>query len=297
MQGQTYDIEKQKGIIWAPQKDKNGNIPHSWLRMNEVKYGDRIFHYLKGEIVAVSVAVSDCEEGKKPEYINSFEQGVDIGFIVKLRYFRLEYPLSIRKHFSEIKGFLPLRYSPFQQNGSGNLGYLYPCNEELTIKILDLISEENLTEIRDYKFDSLGDSKQNQLLGIVKETEAEAKRKIRIGQEKFKKILVQLWNHKCALCDVKIAALLRASHAKPWRDCSDKERLNPYNGILLCCNHDALFDRGFISFDEKGKICISKQIPKEQFLVYGIKTDSQISCYPENIIFFNWHRKHIFIEL
>lgn len=297
MQGLTYDIEKREGTIWAPQKDKNGNIPHSWLRMKEVKLGDRIFHYLKGEIVAVSMAISDCEEDKQPEYVNSFEQWAEKGFLVRLRYYELESPLSIRKYFSEFKRFLPLKYSPFQQNGSENLGYLYPCNEELTIKLLDLISEENSTEIRDYKLTPFVDSKQNQLLGIMKETEAEAKRKLRLGQEQFKKTLGQLWNHKCALCDVKILALLRASHAKPWRDCSDEERLNPYNGILLCCNHDALYDRGFISFDEKGKICISKQIPKEEFSVYGISYDSQISCYPENIKFLNWHRKYIYFEI
>lgn len=39
-------------------------------------------------------------------------------------------------------------------------------------------------------------------------------------------------------------ALLRASHAKPWKDSSDAEHLDVYNGLLLAVHLDALFDRG-----------------------------------------------------
>lgn len=294
MQGQTYEEERQAEIIWSPQKDKNGNVPHSWLRMMEVNAGDRIFHYLKGKIVAMSIALSNWEEGKKPASMESYEQWEELGFLVKLRYYELEKPLSIRKYFDEIKPVLPMKYSPFQQNGSGNQGYLYPCNEELVIRLIDLISDENLPNFEEQGLESANDPERNNLMSIIKETEAETKRKIRIGQERFKKALVPLWKNHCALCNVKLPALLRASHSKPWRDCSNEERLNPYNGVLLCCNHDALYDGGYITFDETGKIQISKQISEEEYSIYNIELDLQIASFPENKTFFNWHRIHIF---
>jgi putative restriction endonuclease len=38
--------------------------------------------------------------------------------------------------------------------------------------------------------------------------------------------------------------MLRASHIKPWSDCSNRERLDPLNGLLLVAHIDALFDNG-----------------------------------------------------
>lgn len=294
MQGKTYEEERNAKIIWSPQEDKNGNIPHSWLRMKEVNEGDRIFHYVKGEIVAMSVALSNCEVDNKPSSLELYEQWGDAGFLVKLNYYELEKPLSIRKYFEEIQPVLPTKYSPFQQNGSGNQGYLYPCNDELAIKLIDVISDENLPQFEERGLESENDTERNKLISVIKETETEAKRKIRIGQNQFKKALTPLWNNQCALCNVKLPALLRASHSKPWKDCSNEERLNPYNGVLLCSNHDVLYDRGYITFDETGKIQISEQIPEEDYSHYHIKLDAQITSFSENKPFFNWHRTNIF---
>jgi hypothetical protein len=57
-----------------------------------------------------------------------------------------------------------------------------------------------------------------------------------------------------------IAALLRASHIKPWAKSSNPDRLNPANGILLTAHIDALFDCGFISFADDGTMLVSAQI-------------------------------------
>ena len=54
---------------------------------------------------------------------------------------------------------------------------------------------------------------------------------------------------------------LVASHIKPLRHCvSEEEALHPCNGLLLRGDHDQLFDKGFISFDEGGSLMISSQI-------------------------------------
>lgn len=90
-----------------------------------------------------------------------------------------------------------------------------------------------------------------------------------------------LWKNKCPICGIGMEAILRASHSKPWKDSSDEERLNPYNGVLLCCNHDALYDKGLISFDGQGRLHISKQIPLEEYMIYWLVKDLKIPVHPE----------------
>ena len=64
--------------------------------------------------------------------------------MVTLDYYELEVPLRIADHFDVIEPLLPIKYSAFQANGQGNQGYLYPCNDELTIQLLELIGEANI---------------------------------------------------------------------------------------------------------------------------------------------------------
>ena len=65
-------------------------------------------------------------------------------------------------------------------------------------------------------------------------TEAPRVVRERIGQQRYRKALEQLWDGKCAVTGVSEPCLLRASHAKPWNKCeTGKERLSEYNGFLL----------------------------------------------------------------
>lgn len=76
---------------------------------------------------------------------------------------------------------------------------------------------------------------------------------------------------------VGIPEVLRASHAKPWKDCrSGKERLDPYNGFLLSADLDALFDKFLISFDQQGKILISDKLNKAELRALGIVEEMKL---------------------
>jgi hypothetical protein len=86
-------------------------------------------------------------------------------------------------------------------------------------------------------------------------TEALRLVKQRIGQNLYHQALLEYWGGACALTDMAIPELLRASHAKPWADCeSDTERLNVFNGFLLAAHFAALFDAGFITFTDEGQL-------------------------------------------
>lgn len=92
----------------------------------------------------------------------------------------------------------------------------------------------------------------------------------RLGQGQYRKQLMQLWDSACAVTGIRTAAMLRASHCKPWRDCNDQERLDPHNGLLLSANLDALFDTHLISFDDQGQMLVSARIPAEEQQQLGL---------------------------
>ncbi|TFD25169.1 HNH endonuclease [Cryobacterium lyxosi] len=76
----------------------------------------------------------------------------------------------------------------------------------------------------------------------------------RIGQARFARAVLTNWNQRCAFCGLTLAGtglpsgrMLIASHIKPWRHSSNRERLDHRNGLALCPTHDAAFDTFLIS--------------------------------------------------
>ena len=51
------------------------------------------------------------------------------------------------------------------------------------------------------------------------------------------------------------------SHIKPWSVSSNRERLDPANGLLLLANVDALFDAELVTFENDGRMLVSKLVP------------------------------------
>ena len=89
-------------------------------------------------------------------------------------------------------------------------------------------------------------------------TEAERLVVQRIGQNLFREALIDFWQGRCAVTGLDVVPLLRASHIKPWASCaSDEERLDVFNGLLLAPHLDALFDGGWISFADDGRMLVS----------------------------------------
>lgn len=106
-------------------------------------------------------------------------------------------------------------------------------------------------------------------MDIDPRTETEAKRAVRLGQQNFRRDLLDFWGARCALTSLAIPELLRASHIKPWCNADSAERLDPNNGLLLAVHIDGLFDRGFVSFDENGTILLSNKLNAESLKCFG----------------------------
>ena len=98
-------------------------------------------------------------------------------------------------------------------------------------------------------------------LRAITSTEAEAVVRQRVGQDLFRELLMDYWGGRCAVTGLDVPELLRASHAKPWKDATDAERLDVYNGFLLAVHLDALFDRGLMTFLDDGTAMFSPALP------------------------------------
>lgn len=290
MQGHTYEDEKSSKMIRTPLQDKGGMIPQSWLRMKKIVVGDRLFHYVRGEIVAISVALAACEPAVSHE-------GEPLN-IVRLEYYELEYPLLVKEYFPTIKPLLPIKYSPFNNKGVGVSGYLFPCNDELALHLLAIISELNIYKIEELQLElainTVITKDLKDIIPVITESEASLKRSIRIGHDLYTSNLTPLWHGECAICQINIPSMLQASHSKPWRESTDEERIDGYNGILLCQNHAVLYKKGYITFDGTGKIILSSHINEEEYEKLSISPKTKISRLEENKSYFRWHRKHLF---
>lgn len=128
--------------------------------------------------------------------------------------------------------------------------------------------------------------------GSIKNTEVERMVKQRIGQDRFRSIMLDYWGNACAVTGLSVPEVLRASHAKPWSECaSDDERLDVYNGFLLCANLDALFDRFLITFDTDGLIVVSGKIDINQCNLLGLTPSLKLRWLTDNHqAYLDYHR-------
>ena len=127
----------------------------------------------------------------------------------------------------------------------------------------------------------------------AKRTEIETLIKARQGQGRFRQKLLELYPI-CPLTGLDVRSLLIASHIKPWSKCNNEERLDPFNGLMLAPNIDALFDSGLITFETDGTIKISPKIDPENQKRLGIFPDMQLKIEPESEKYFEYHRNHVF---
>ncbi len=126
------------------------------------------------------------------------------------------------------------------------------------------------------------------------ETERTALTKSRIGQGVFRDGLIRLWGG-CAVTGYKRRVMLLASHIKPWSASSNIERLDPYNGLLLSPTVDKLFDRGLITFDNRGRMLRSSILEADELEQIGVPKDAALTKVPSSTLpYLEYHRDHEF---
>jgi hypothetical protein len=130
---------------------------------------------------------------------------------------------------------------------------------------------------------------------IDKATEKQSVSLSRIGQGKYRVDLLDIWG-SCAITNVNVPEILKASHIKPWKDSNDFERLDPYNGLILTPTLDSLFDRGFISFENNGRILVSKEVETYSKQL-NISSEMRLrKHFDSNNQYLEYHRDEIYLK-
>lgn len=118
----------------------------------------------------------------------------------------------------------------------------------------------------------------------------------RIGQGKYRNELIKYWAG-CSLSLYSNVNFLTASHIKPWKDSTNYERLDKYNGLLLLPNHDRLFDRGYISFKESGQIILSEFLNEEDKQILGVNEKLSLKKLDNtHFKYLEYHRDMVFMK-
>lgn len=121
--------------------------------------------------------------------------------------------------------------------------------------------------------------------------------KQRVGQSTFrKKLISQFDNCKCRLehCKINKIEFLRASHILEWSNSDETQKTDPNNGLLLCPVHDFLFDAHLITFDNDGKIIISRNVQREFYSEFNIDESNKITVLEENKQYLEEHRNKFY---
>ncbi|MCK9687344.1 HNH endonuclease [Scleromatobacter humisilvae] len=132
--------------------------------------------------------------------------------------------------------------------------------------------------------------------GLPKTTEAERVVVQRVGQNLFRAALLDYWQGRCSVTGLEVSELLRASHIKPWAACdSDDERLDVFNGLLLAPHVDALFDGGWISFADDGRVLIAGALNNDSRTRLSVQAQWCVSpLRTEHRAYLEFHRQHEF---
>jgi hypothetical protein len=118
----------------------------------------------------------------------------------------------------------------------------------------------------------------------------------RIGQGQFRSRVLRLWGGQCCVSGSQTLDVVRASHIKPWRQCTDNERLDPHNGIPLSATFDALFDVGLISFDGAGGVLIAKTLSKIERALLGVdRLKLKRAPSRRTVAYLEYHRREVFL--
>jgi putative restriction endonuclease len=281
-QNQTYRHEIQGGYLWSPKRNANGARNPFYEAMREVAPGDLIFSFMDTRILAVGIAESYCWESPKPlEFGSSGQNWENVGWRVRVRFTELVNKVRPKDHIDILRPLLPNRYSPLQPNGNGLQSvYLTEVPTPLAEVLIGLIGQEvaaitvPASQVMPVSADDLDSWERKLEQGVagdtsIPQTDRLAIIRARKGQGLFKERVGKI-ESRCRITGVENPAHLVASHCKPWRDSSNDERLNGENGLLLTPTIDHLFDRGFIGFEDNGKLIISPVADRPSLQRMGI---------------------------
>jgi putative restriction endonuclease len=164
-----------------------------------------------------------------------------------------------------------------------------------------LVAEQGIINIEAYEYGK-------QLIEEGREkltyTTEEDQKKEKVRDQGFRKAIVTLYEHRCALCGIRMLTpdghtVVEAAHIIPWKESFDD---HPTNGMCLCRLCHWSFDEGLMSVGKKYGVLVSSRVRMDRNMPGHMLTltDRQI-FRPSDTIYcpgqdnLRWHRKNIYL--
>lgn len=313
-QKQTYQHEVPGGYMWSPKRQQGGRRNHSYDLMTKIRPGDVVFSFAGGHIKAIGLAKTYCYEFPKPtEFGNAGSNWDDAGWRIEVGFQEIPTPFRPRDFNNQVQKMLADIHAPLKADGNGNQAYLFKISElfgmflaskagTMAMQVAAVgnqVREDAANYFVQQRQQDWEDKIEDRISKTISsETTREALIQSRVGQGQFRKELSKI-EKLCRITKVDRFEHLIASHIKPWRDGDNDERLDPENGLMLTPTIDHLFDKGFISFDEKGQVLIAEVADRMTLKKMGVSpiVDSMSKGFSEGQrSYLDYHREFIFLN-
>jgi len=299
-QSQTYKFEVPGGFLWSPKTRSDGGRNYSYETMEQVRPGDIVFSYSETYIKAIGVVQRSAVTAPKPNFQTAGSNWSNVGWYVEVEFAALDNPIKPNDFMDQIRPLLAVKYAPLQSNGNGLQGIYLTEISNAFGELLVLLSRVDLPSIQnelaplsvdesDYEI-SL-EIEARKLKGDLEKIQLTKSRK---GQGIFK-ANVRLIEDHCRISGVSNIKHLRASHIKPWSLSNNEEKLDGFNGLLLSPHIDHLFDQGFISFMNTGRLLVSRELNPKILEQWSIQPNQSVGNFrKEQSKYLDYHRDEVF---
>jgi putative restriction endonuclease len=301
----TYPEELEGEFLWSPKRRKSSADPESLENMTRIMPGDVVFafSFARDAVCAVGVVLGRAREAPNP-----FESGTTRrhpaghrGWHVTVRFAELTRPWRPRDHLAELVRLLPEIHSPLRANGDPNPAiYLASVPRKMAEALrrhvgveVDRLIEQITQRAGSHFPDDIAEEallERTDLTPAVKRDLLKARR----GQGVYRANLEEV-ESACRLTGLLDRRHLRAIHIKPWRNSSDAEKLDGYNGLFLSPHLEHLFSRGYISFSDAGELLVSRYLNPAVLDKWGLQLPRYVDAFrPEQCRYLEYHRTEVF---
>ena len=287
-QEELFEEQRKHHCLWAPKENASGASFFHWRNIRNVVPGDVVFSYAQRSFKAVSIVRSEPTETDKAIGVRTTDWGTE-GLQVNVVYRDTHPAAPLKDVFSLLARLLPENQSPLGSDGKDREGYLFELPSRAGRLLLDYLASH------------IGHMGPEFVSAIViaaagNPLERQALAGSRLGQGVFRKALAKIWQGRCAITGASAPHLVQATHIKPWQDCNNEERLDPFNGLLLSALYTRALGAGLISFDAEGSLMLSDSIDGWQWDQLGIRRTSWIAgLKPEHEPYLDYHRSEVFV--